>query len=541
MEKATKWDPKSTFISEDVYRFYNHLKPAEDEELNTISIVSSLRNQLEWAQVRINELETERMVGKKKLDQFLKRLAEEKASWRRREHEKVRGIIEAMKNDLDKERKKRHRTEIIHAKLVDELSQAKLTAKQLLQDYEKERKARELVEEVCDELAKEIGEDKTEIETLKMEALRIRDEVEDEKKMLQMAEVWREERVQMKLIDAKLTLEEKYSQLRNLKAELEVFLSARTTANSDIAAIREADLLNQRADALIVEEIKEFPYQPPPASEDIYAVFEELRSRQETNEKDIKSCCDHSPGSSVSKITASPGTDIFLEHPIKQNAHVLIDGNDDVEDDSDWETESHAEEQGSSNSHDGSEPSVNGCCKESHVSMSESDWKEENVNSKSNEVVEASSTNGKSRKKVSSICKLWRSSAHDKVEDLKKSSVDVKPGRLSNGRMSNATLASNNVEGFKKLFFEPTNGRLSNGRISNGTLSDVGLGESGLSPENMGQWNSPDSLNSHMTRGAKGCIEWPRGNQKHNLKAKLMEARIGSQKIQLRHALKQQI
>ncbi|XP_064942001.1 uncharacterized protein LOC135595253 isoform X2 [Musa acuminata AAA Group] len=533
MEKATKWDPGSSMTTEEVYRFYRHLKLLEDQELNTVSTVSSLRTELERARARISELERERKLAKKKLDQFLNRLAEEKESWRSREHEKFRAIIEAMKADLGKERKKRQRTEIIHGKLVSELAEAKLTAKQLLQDYEKERKARELVEEVCDELAKEIGEDKAEIESLKMEAMKIQEEAEDEKKMLQMAEVWREERVQMKLIDAKLTLEEKYSELRDLKAELEAFLAARMTKDSDFASMKEAELLKGKADLVNIEVIQEFSYQPPLASEDIYAVIEELQPRQETNARDIKPCCVYSPRSHASKVnTASPGTDVFLEHPTKQHAHEMIDSNDD-EDESDWETVSQAEEQGSSNSHDGSEPSVNDYCKQSYASVSETELKENGNNKLNNEIIEVSTTNAKSRKKVSSICRLWRSSAHDNVEDLKKRS-------LSNGRISTGTpLASNNCEEYKKLSAEYTNGR-PDGRISNGNLSpDMGLVEAGLSPRSIGHLNSPDLLNSHIPRGTKGCIEWPRSDQKHGLKAKLLEARMGSQKIQLRHVLKQ--
>ncbi|THU54300.1 hypothetical protein C4D60_Mb10t23620 [Musa balbisiana] len=533
MEKATKWDPGSSMTTEEVYRFYRHLKLLEDQELNTVSTVSSLRTELERARARISELERERKLAKKKLDQFLNRLAEEKESWRSREHEKFRAIIEGMKADLGKERKKRQRTEIIHGKLVSELAEAKLTAKQLLQDYEKERKARELVEEVCDELAKEIGEDKAEIESLKMEAMKIQEEAEDEKKMLQMAEVWREERVQMKLIDAKLTLEEKYSELRDLKAELEAFLAARMTKDSDFASMKEAELLKGKADLVNIEVIKEFSYQPPLASEDIYAVIEELQPRQETNARDIKPCCVYSPRSHASKVnTASPGTDVFLEHPTKQHAHEMIDSNDDEEDESDWETVSQAEEQGSSNSHDGSEPSVNDYCKQSYASVSETELKENGNNKLNNEIIEVSTTNAKSRKKVSSICRLWRSSAHDNVEDLKKRS-------LSNGRISTGTLASNNCEEYKKLSAEYTNGR-PDGRISNGNLSpDMGLVEAGLSPRSIGHLNSPNLLNSHITRGTKGCIEWPRSDQKHGLKAKLLEARMGSQKIQLRHVLKQ--
>ncbi|XP_042407758.1 uncharacterized protein LOC121997427 [Zingiber officinale] len=540
MEKATKWDPGSSMTSEEVYRFYSHLKLLEDQELNTVSVVSSLRAELEKAHAHISELETERRTAKKKLDQFLKRLAEEKATWRSREHEKVRAVIEAMKADLDRERKKRQRIEIVHSKLVNELAEAKMTAKKLLQDYENECKARVLVEEVCDELAKEIGEDKAEIEALKVEVMKMREEVEEEKRMLQMAEVWREERVQMKLMDAKLTLGEKYSQMRELKAEVDAFLAAKKAEDMDVAVSREAELLKDKINSVNVEAIKEFTYQPPPDSEDIYSVFEELQSRQETNERDIQPCCGHSPRSHTSKInTSSPETDVFLEHPIKHHVHEFIDSNDDAEDDSDWEAVSHAEEQGSSNTLDGSEQYVNGYCKETHASPNEANRKESGDNKLNTETIEVCSTNANLRKKVSSLYRLWRSATHDNVEDLKKTSVEVKPGRmsLSDGRLSNGTLTSNNDEELKKHSVEHANGWISNGTLS----SDLGLGETGFSPGSIGQWSSPDSLNPYIARGMKGCIEWPLGNQKQSLKAKLMEARMESQKVQLRHVLKQKI
>ncbi|KAG6499244.1 uncharacterized protein LOC121996169 [Zingiber officinale] len=534
LEKATKWDPGSSMTAEEVYRFYSQLKLLEDQGLNSASIISSLRTELEETHARVSELETERKSAKKKLDQFLKRLAEEKALWRNREHEKVRAIIEAMKADLDRERKKRQKIEIIHSKLVNELAEARLTAKKLLQDYEKERKARELVEEVCDELVKEIGEDKAEVEAVKIEAMKIREEVEMEKRMLQMAEVWREERVQMKLIDAKLTLQERYSQMMELKADLDSFLAATKSMPMDVELVGKAELLKDKVNLVNVEDIKEFAYQPPPDSEDIYAVFKDLQLRQETTGRDIQfqPCSGHSLRSHGSKINeASPETDVFLEHHIAEQAQDLIDSNEDAEDESDWETMSHAEEQAS-------EPSVNDYCKESNAdaSMSEVEWKESRDDKLDAETVtEVCSINSKSRKKVPSICRLWRSSTHDIAE--------VKPGRLSvsDGRISNGTLASNNGEDYKKHSVSDTNRRLTKGgSVSNETFSpNTGTGDIGLSPESIGQWSSPDSLNSHI--GTKGCIEWPRSSQKHNLKAKLMEARMESGKVQLRHVLKQKI
>jgi uncharacterized protein YpuA (DUF1002 family) len=106
------------------------------------STVSALEAELEQARVRIQELETERHSSKKKLEHFLKKVSEERASWRSKEHEKIRAYVDDIKSDLNRERKSRQRVEIVNSRLVNELTDAKLLAKRCMQDFEKERKAR---------------------------------------------------------------------------------------------------------------------------------------------------------------------------------------------------------------------------------------------------------------------------------------------------------------------------------------------------------------------------------------------------------------
>ncbi|PKA63726.1 Uncharacterized protein AXF42_Ash017010 [Apostasia shenzhenica] len=493
MEKATKWDTGCMKTSKEVFQFASQLKLLEDRKISTASIVSSLQTELEGAQARIYELEAERQSAKKKLHHFLRKLAEERSLWCTREHDKIRAIVDDMKSDLNRERKNRQRVEIVNTKLVNELADVKLSAKRLFKDYEKEKKARELMEEVCNELAKEIGEDKAEVEALKKESIKIREEVEEERKMLQMAEVWREERVQMKLLDAKLALEHKYSKLSELQAELDAFLSARMATGPDIGVIRVAELLKEAVDFVKIEEMKEFSYQPPASSEDIFAVFEELQPKEENHEKDIEPCYGFSPTSHESKThSVSPATEVFLEKPTGRYSN-----SDMEEEDTGWETLSPGEEQESSNSLGGSEPSVNGKFEE---------IKGENCKGNS-EVAEIYLANDKQSRKIgASLARLWRSSCSIDAEIDNKNSTEMKIARLSDGRMSNVALSPDN--GFHKI---------------------------GLSPPRVDQWCSPDSLYPHSTRGMKGCIEWPRGLQKHSLKAKLLEARMESQKTQLRH------
>ncbi|XP_020591335.1 uncharacterized protein LOC110032150 [Phalaenopsis equestris] len=505
MERATKWDAGCPRTCVEVFEIFNQLKLLEGQQVSTASIISSLQQELEGAQSRISELESERQLVNNKLDRFLRKLAEEKASWRSREHEKIRAIIDSMKSDLSRERKNRHRSEIVNSKLVNELAEAKLSVKRLMQDYDKERKARELTEEVCEELAKEIGEDKAEAEALKRDSMKIREEVEEERKMLQMAEVWREERVQMKLLDAKLTLEDKYLKLSKLQGELEAFLRTRP----DESHARQAELLKEAIDFVKVEEMKEFTYQPPPASEDIFAVFEELQPKEITDERDIELCYAYSPASRDCNIhSVSPATDIFLEKPTRRYS------NGDTDEDSDWETLSPDEERELTNSASGSEPSVNARCEGSHGSLSGTNSERNRENCEVHgEISEAYPQATKQPKKGSSITRLWRSSCPTNGEILKKNSAELMNGRLSDGRISNVALSS-----------------------------DCRVGEVGLSPPRLDQWSSPESSSPHVApRSMKGCMDWPRVPQKHSLKEKLLEARMENHKTQLRHVLRQKI
>lgn len=481
MEGATKWDP--------VYASDKNSEDSKlvDQKLNANSVISALESELEQARGRIEELESEKRSQKKKIEHFLKKLSEERAAWRSREHEKVRAIIEDVKSDLSRERKNRQRLEIVNSKLVNELAEAKLSAKRYMQDYEKERKARELIEEVCDELAKEIGEDKAEVDSLKKECMKIREEVDDERKMLQMAEVWREERVQMKLIDAKVALDQKYSQMSWLVVELEKFLRS-NGANLDVSEVRKAEILRRAVASVNIEDIKEFTYEPS-NSDDIFAVVEEM-AMAEGNEREIEQCV----------------------------SNVYVDHSGDVDDDaSGWETVSHADDQGSSYSPEGSITSGNKMARDSNVSGSFTEWEEEQACDETpiTEITEVCSVPSKKTKPIS---RLWRS-------------------RLSNGGGDN----------YKTISVDGVNGRLSNGgRVSNGTATmssdDRGSAKGGVSPSDMAGWSSPDSGNPHINRGMKGCIEWPRGGvQKSSLKHKLFEAKMETQKIQLRHVLKQKI
>lgn len=112
------------------------------------------------------------------------------------EIDSARAQIIELKTELEYERRARKRAETVSKRLAKELAE--------------ERRGREAVERVCEELALEISFEKSEID-------RVRKEFDEERKMLRIAEVLREERVQMKMNEAKILFEEKISELKEAK------------------------------------------------------------------------------------------------------------------------------------------------------------------------------------------------------------------------------------------------------------------------------------------------------------------------------------
>ena len=478
MEGATKWDPIGSKIPVERDHVYNR-RELLDQQVSLVSVISSLEAELKQARVRILELETERHGSKKKLESFLRKVDEEKTVWRMREHEKVRVFIESIRTELNHEKKNRRRVEHFNSKLVHELADAKSLVKKLMQDYEEERKERVLIEQVCEELAKEIGDDKAEIEASKRESALFREEMEEERKMLQLAEVWREERVQMKLVDAKVAVEEKYSQMNKLVADLENFLRSRGAAISDVKEMQEAVLLEQAASAMNIQDIQHLSYQPS-KPDDIFSIFEEVNFG-ENHEREVKPYSSYSPATEISKVgTASPDVNVDSGKRVDDTLMAAFNQNGNMDDESGWETVSQIEDQGSSYSPEGSStrPGNKNSENSSSTTGSETvtDWEEHGGGGETTiNISEVYSELVRKSKKVSNLTKkLWKS-GHN------------------NGGDSNKMIPVKEPHG-------------------------------GSSPDFMDQWSSFDLGDAQIARQMKGQMNVKEGH-----------------KLQLRHVLKQKI
>ncbi|GFQ05899.1 hypothetical protein PHJA_002733900 [Phtheirospermum japonicum] len=137
-----------------------------------------------------------------------------------RAHTRVDNLIQGhneISKELETEKKLMRRTEKRNEKLERELAETKVT-------LSREKKAREITELVCDELARGVGEDKAEVEKLTRKSERVRREIEKEREMFRLADLLREERVRMKLSEAKFVFEEKNALVEKLKNELGAYL-----------------------------------------------------------------------------------------------------------------------------------------------------------------------------------------------------------------------------------------------------------------------------------------------------------------------------
>lgn len=210
--------------SKELLKILNRVWASADQPSSSMPLVSALHAELERARLQVNQLIQEQRSDQNEISYLMKCFAEEKAAWKNKEREAVEAAIDTIAGELEVERKLRRRFESLNKKLGKELAETKTAFMKTVKELESEKRARDIVEQVCDELARDVGEDKAVVEGLKRDAEKVREEVEKEREMLHLADMLREERVQMKLSEAKHQFEEKNTAVDKLRKQLEAFL-----------------------------------------------------------------------------------------------------------------------------------------------------------------------------------------------------------------------------------------------------------------------------------------------------------------------------
>ncbi|KAF8689369.1 hypothetical protein HU200_041910 [Digitaria exilis] len=116
------------------------------------------------------------------------------------------------------------------AAMSSELELCVARIRDLRAELEFERRMRRKAEALSEALAAELADERRRRETntaaAREEAERAMEGVEEERRMLRVAELWREERVQMKLADARAAVEEKLREIDDAVAELHAIATA---------------------------------------------------------------------------------------------------------------------------------------------------------------------------------------------------------------------------------------------------------------------------------------------------------------------------
>ncbi|KAE9594677.1 hypothetical protein Lalb_Chr18g0056331 [Lupinus albus] len=423
-------------------------------------VVTALLNELLMAQRSINMLKSAQKSSKKKAEQLFQDLEEEKVHWKHREYKKIQAVLDNLNDKLSRETKSREGMELVNTKLVHELAEANFYAKQFMTNYEKEKNERELTEQVCNQLVMQIGEDRAKIEELLNVSLKLCVEVEEERNMMQMVNLWREERMQMKLDDAKLVLEDKYNQMVQLIGYLQMFLRSR---GAELSTIFESVNIQQ-----ILELLHYFS-----KLEEIFPISKKLRK-------------DNAGPLSTFHIVSLDKKESKKNYVFDQSSP-SGDYNTDLEPTNSSETSCNVEDQKISSSPQRKGTYLINVNQDKNILGSEAECSEK---------LGMKSLKTHSKFKPSSASKLLRLCPNV-------------------GTTSSSAKASQHR-------------RQGKGSIE-GSFRHKELAVQG---------SSRDTMNPHIARGMKGCIEWPRGTPKENSKVIPLEERVKSQISQLQNILK---
>ncbi|XP_020574425.1 LOW QUALITY PROTEIN: uncharacterized protein At5g41620-like [Phalaenopsis equestris] len=199
-------------------------EPAEQHNL-PFTVFSAIRTEVEQAIFNVDQLFQEQRSICSELNCLKEKLVFEIQMFKNKERERFSLSLQSIMKELQSEKKLSRRVKRLNEKLAMELAETRASLLQAGNELASERRSREILEHVCDELAKGIGGEKAEVEEMKRDSTNVLENLEKEREMLQLADEWREDWVQMNLSEAKHQFEEKNAAVNQLRNELEAFLT----------------------------------------------------------------------------------------------------------------------------------------------------------------------------------------------------------------------------------------------------------------------------------------------------------------------------
>ncbi|RWW45481.1 hypothetical protein BHE74_00048672 [Ensete ventricosum] len=218
--------------STELLKVLNHIWSLEEHNESNASLVKALKGELEHARARIQELMQEQHACRGEMDHLMKQVTEDKIIRKEKEQQRIKAVMQSIRDELEDERRLRKRSESLHRKLGKELSEAKTALMKAAKDLENVRKTNGLLEDLCDEFAKGIRDYEHEVRQLKQRSVKACDHKVD-RLVLHISEAWLDEREQMKIAEAQGDFANKTMVTDRLRSEIEAFIQASRSSVSN--------------------------------------------------------------------------------------------------------------------------------------------------------------------------------------------------------------------------------------------------------------------------------------------------------------------
>ncbi|KAI4303395.1 hypothetical protein MLD38_039033 [Melastoma candidum] len=243
----------------------NRIWSLEERHASNKSILKALRSELDQSQMRIKELMREKRNDKQLMEHLLKQVKGDKFVRNQKEQDKADAETQLLNEELEEERSLRHHSKILHGKVAKEFEEMKSAYLGAQQELERERKARILLESLCDEFAKGVRDYEQVVRSLTNKPVKqnIGRECLD-RLILHISEAWLDERMQMKLTEAKGDSSGTSSIVDKLNSDIETFLLAKQkdlgqTSNISPSLMEERRLHRHSPESFALNEVASAP------------------------------------------------------------------------------------------------------------------------------------------------------------------------------------------------------------------------------------------------------------------------------------------
>lgn len=129
--------------SRELVKVLKRSRRLEEQDASNIAIVKALIVELDLSQTQVKELLQEKKMNKQEMESLMKKITEDKLVNKNKEHEKIKAVVQSVKEEIEDERRLRKHSESLYQKLASELYEVKSLLRGTLRDLEREKKRKD--------------------------------------------------------------------------------------------------------------------------------------------------------------------------------------------------------------------------------------------------------------------------------------------------------------------------------------------------------------------------------------------------------------